>query len=126
MLSSQVQERLVKRGQDQPFTYCEAKQVSVCHLIVPVQTFAKRLGQGLPVGSDRLVVIARLVFQRVQHRCDLFHAHFAGFWPGQESEDAGFGEGAYCPLQAGRVESLLGRLVVDVSLVQQSQPHVYV
>ena len=93
-----MQDCRVERRQYQAFTHSEAKQGSIRHLIVSVYTFNEWFYQGVPVGSDRLKVISRLLLQPFQHGCGLVHAHVAGLRPGKKTEDSGFAERAQRPL----------------------------
>ena len=94
VLSGQVPERLIEGCQDEAFTHGKAQQKGVGDLVVSMESFAERLRQGQPVGRDRLVAVAGLLFQAREHRCDLFHAQGAGLGPGEKAEDAGLSKGA--------------------------------
>ena len=124
MLSGQVRKNFVEGCKYEPLAYGEAEQGGVGDLVVSMESFAERLRQGLPVGGDGLVAVAGLLLEAPEHRCDLLHAELAGLWSGEEPQDADLSQGAERPLEAGCLEPLVRRAVVDVIRIEQSYSHV--
>ncbi len=126
VLSSHMEHRCVEGDEDEIFLYREAKQVGIGDLVVAEDQFREGMGERLPVGAYRLVVISRLLSQVRKYRYGHFHTDTKRLRSGQVAKNASFCERAECPLKGWHLEPVLHPPMVYVVFREKRNDCVYI